>query len=228
MTKNLKLILAIIAATSLGSVSARADIFSEIGDAGNVCPAANLTTAGGIPAGNSLTAITGTISTSGDADVFAIFISNAALFSATTVNAATGSLDTQLFLFNASGNPVFANDDANGTTLGSTLPAGSGFPLSAGLYYLAISLSGNDAVNAVNQLLFATSGDSTALRGPAFGASGPLGGFFNNGAFGSGGYEIDLTGVTAIPEPSVGMLSLVAATTLGAAGWARRRRSRLA
>ena len=224
MRNSLKTILAVVSAISLGSLSARADIFNEIGDAGPNLPSANLTTQGGIPAGNSLTAINGTLSSATDVDVFAIRITSTSLFSATTVGGT--SMDTMLSLFGPGGQAIYANDDSAGT-LQSTLPGGSSFLLGPGLYYIAISLSGNEAVNSANQLLFAQSADPTAVRGPAAGVNpASLTGFNGGTSFPeSGAYTITLTGVTAIPEPSVWALSLLG---VGAIGFATYRRRQLA
>jgi hypothetical protein len=94
--------------------------------------------------GNNTDAVGGSIK---DADLYRIFICDPAAFSASTVNAFT-NFDTQLFLFDSVGNPLFANDDAGieppakgGDTSQqrSTLPVGvlSGF--APGCYLLAIS-----------------------------------------------------------------------------------------
>jgi hypothetical protein len=157
--------------------------------------------------GQPLTPIFGTLSSTTDIDIFVINISNPALFSATTVNALTGGngLDTALFLFDSSGRPVYANDDdAGGLSIGSTLPAGNSLgPQVAGLYYLAISLSGAEPVNFANQLLFLMA-SSTSLRGPNPNAVGPLADWDTSlvGTQLFGDYQIDLTGAETVPEPS--------------------------
>ena len=81
-------------------------IYTETGDAGQTIGTAQNT---GPVAGQALTQILGSIGSVGDADIFMISITNAAAFSATTVNALTGTsgLDTALFLFNSSGRPVY-------------------------------------------------------------------------------------------------------------------------
>jgi hypothetical protein len=151
----------------------RAQNYTETGDAGSTPGGAQ---ASGITVNTTGTSgsITGTISGTNDADVYRIQVNAPTLFFATTVNTVTttSGLDTQLFLFDANGRPVYANDDANGVSLGSTLPAFSSFlaNLTPGLYYLAISLSGNNPINTSNQLMFQPGTASTDLRGPA----GPL------------------------------------------------------
>lgn len=212
-----------VGATLLAAGSSMASEVVEFGDAGQTQASAQVT-AGYL---TSLTSIFGSLSSSTDADLYLINILNPGAFSATTVNDTGGFLDTQLFLFSLSGAPVYANDDADGSTVRSTLPAGSSFgPLSAGLYILGISLSGYDPVNAVNQLLFDMSGLTTDVRGPNPSLQpASLVGFFDSTFYdASDNYRIQLTGAgTAVPEPASALLvtlagALCAATTI------RRRR----
>jgi hypothetical protein len=104
-------------------------------------------------------------------------------------------------------------------SLQSTLPAGNALgPVSAGTYYLAISLSGSEPVNFANQLLFAT-GASTAVLGPNPSATGPDVNFDSSLVDPSsaiGAYEIDLTGAATVPEPST-----IALYVFGALGFLR-------
>jgi hypothetical protein len=192
--------------------------YTETGDAGQTIGTAQNT---GV-AGQALSQIFGSIGTIGDADIFKISITNAAAFSATTVNAGTGTgLDTALFLFDSNGRPVYANDDdAGGLSLQSTLPAGNALgPLSVGVYYLAISLSGDEPVNSTNQLLFATGSSTTDLRGPNPSATGPQTNFdpsLVDPGSPTGAYEIDLTGAVTVPEPST-----IALYVFGALGFLR-------
>lgn len=172
--------------------------------------------------------IFGQISGINDADVFQITITNTATISFSTVNALTlanggaGGMDTQLFLFTSAGLPVFANDDANGFTLQSTLPAGNSLlaTLSAGTYYLAISLSGNDPINLNSQLVFAT-GATTSIRGAANSINPANWSTFNSAAsFAQNGqYEID---ILSVPEPSAMALYAMGAIVLVGAALRRR------
>lgn len=181
-----------------------AQTYIEMGDAGQTPGTVQNT--GLTQSGNGALTILGTIGGANDADVFRINLTSPAAFSATTVNALTmasgglGGLDTQLFLFDSLFRPIFANDDANGTSLQSTLPAGTSFTLSLapGVYYIAISLSGNNPVNINNQLVFDT-GLSTSLRGMASGLNPTSFSDFNSGATfaQSGAYAIN---IAAVPE----------------------------
>lgn len=195
----------------------------ETGDAGSSVATAQYT---GTASGQTLSSIAGTISATADADFFWISITNPLQFSATTVGGS--DVDTQLYLFTATGAPVYLNDDANGTSLQSTLPLGSAFgPLSAGIYILGISVSGVDPVNSSNQTLFAPATFSTDVRGPASNTFGTVAGVFDNASFAdAGSYNISLTGAVtvAVPEPSTyAMLAMGGLVVVGAA--ARRRRS---
>ena len=168
-------------------------------------------------AGQPLTAITGSIAPTGaDADLYRIFITNPATFSASTVGGS--SLDTSLFLFDLNGRALIANDDASGLVLQSTLPAGNATlsALGAGIYYLGISLSGNEPVNSVNDYLF-SQGLSTDVRTAASGLNPVTLTTFEGIPFASetGAYGIALTGATAVPEPSTWALAGAGALALG-------------
>jgi hypothetical protein len=198
--------------------SLRAQVYAEPVDAGQTLGTAAVTT------GNSLTTITGTLSSNTDADLYKIDITSPTTFSATTDNSVTNAAetDTELFLFDSLGRAVASNDDTSGTSYTSTLPAGGTLTvsLSSGIYYLGISASGNEAVNAANDLIFSRDDQgyaSTAVVGPATAVNSTvLAGFNSNaydGAYLAGGYEIDLTGaapaqIVASPEPSTWALLL--------------------
>ncbi len=208
----------------------RAQVYNESGDAGSTLGGAQNTGFNIGPQGGQWT-IFGTIGPTNpnDADVYRIVLNAPYLFSATTVNPLTaasggaGGLDTQLFLFDSAGHPIFANNDANGTTLQSTLPAKSSFTfsLAAGTYYLAISLSGNDPVNSVNQLVFTTGGgDPTAIRGMAQGINPTTWNDFDNftSVPQTGAYQINIFSTPESGSTIVMMLVALAAVVV-----ARRR-----
>jgi hypothetical protein len=211
-------------AALFAAVPAMASVVIEFADAGQTQATAQVTAGDS----TSLTDIFGRLRSSSDVDLYLINIVNGGAFSASTVNGIGDPfLDTQLFLLTASGAPVYTNDDADGSTLRSTLPSGSSFgPVAAGLYILGISLSGNDPVNAVNQLLF-DFGLTTDVRGanPSL-QPASLGGF-TEGAFDDrGSYRIQLTGaVAAIPEPTSALLATLGLGLCGATGLRRRRQT---
>jgi hypothetical protein len=230
------------ALTAITSVS-HASTFTESTDAGDTLGTADSTISGTSPAGSTLTAIYGSLGNMGtDADLYIIDITSPSTFSATTNNALTNAgfatgetgpnahvpLDTALFLFDSSGQAVETNDDTSGSIVTSTLPA-STLVLSAGIYYVGISISGNEPVNPNNQLLFATNDDSTAIRGPE-GSNNlnplTLSTFdLDNYDDEVGNYEIDLTGATAAPEPSSWALAALGGLAVGYASLRRRRRA---
>lgn len=203
----------------------RAQIYTELGDAGQT-PGTAQNTGFTQPGSGGQFTIFGSILGANDADVYRINLTTPGLFSASTVNALTaasggaGGLDTQLFLFDSLFRPVMANDDANGLTLQSTLPAGSLFTasLGAGTYYIAISLSGNDPININNQLVFAT-GLSTSLRGMASGINpASFSDFDSQASFAqTGAYQINIFNV-----PETGSTLILALGAFGALVVVRR------
>jgi hypothetical protein len=208
---------------SLATVSGRAQVFTETGDAGDTL--ATFATTG---SSGALTEIDGTIFGGSDVDLFVISITDTSLFSASTVNATT-TIDTQLYLFTLSGTAVVGNDDASALSFQSTIPAGSLSLLSPGTYILAISLAGNNPINASSQLLFTGYGaDTTAILTGATGVNPTtLSGFDGFTYFDeAGSYSISLTGaaVSAVPEMSTTALGFGLVTLAGSL-WLRRRQT---
>lgn len=216
-------LLALCGALVLTALPLQAQTYNEIGDAGQTIGTAQ---SSGLTITNATASIFGTIESPTDADIFSIQINTPMLFTATTVGGSI--LDTSLFLFNNLGNAIYTNDDANGSSFQSTLPAGSSFTmtLAPGLYYIAISLSGNEPINSNGQLLFAPyiGGNSTSVRGPAAGINPTTLANFNglNSFDETGAYRIDFT-IAPVPEPSTVALVVIG---VGAAGVALRKRRR--
>lgn len=211
-----------LAGGMLAALPAHAVTYTELGDAGQSAASAQNT----VSSAGLLSNIYGSLGTAADADLYLIDITDPGAFSANTVNAITGDLDTMLFLFTMAGAPVYLNDDAlGGTSVGSQLQAGNPFgPLVAGTYVLGVSFSGVEPINSVSQFLFATATLSTDTRGPAFGLQPDvLGGFEGDGFGPPGGYDIQLTGVGVVPEPATGLMLLAGA--IGVLGAARRART---
>lgn len=191
--------------------------FTEISDAGNLPATAQITAGAGF-----LTEIDGKLSPAdGDGqDMYLIHIDGGGTFSATTVGGA--SFDTELFLFDANGKGVYANDDASGDFAPSMLRAYTSLtPITPGDYYLAITQCCSAPVSNDGQIFTIAGPNHRALSGPT-GAGGALpvtgyaGGFVQTP--GGGAYQIFLTGayasivtgaqVSAVPEPNVFALML--------------------
>lgn len=211
--------------------------FHEVGDAGDLpatSEAAGVLTFNPFGAGPAIATITGSISRSTDADMFAITANRFFYLAATTVGQPGTLVDTQLFLFRFPGLGVAANDDAT-KTLRSTVGA---VPLfSPGLYFLGISSFNVDPVSA-GGLIFPNSpfdgnffGLTTGL-GP--GAGSAITGWRGSGATGTYsirlGISDDFTGnpvaPALVPEPTTLLLWGTTAAGLGIARWRQRRRGR--
>ncbi|MET0614520.1 MAG: PxKF domain-containing protein [Thermoleophilaceae bacterium] len=168
----------------------------EVGDAGDLRVTAN-------DMGDSaVTEISGTLLDASDADLYRICLSDGASFSATTVG--TTALDTQLFLFDADGYGVYANDDW--VTRGSNLPANHRFsPRTGGEYYLAISQYNRDPQSSQGEI-FQDTFSRTAfpdgvLFANGFGASETLSSWDGRQAGRQGSYLIRLTGTATCVPP---------------------------
>jgi hypothetical protein len=217
----------VAAATLLTAISIQAQVFNESGDAGQTPGTAQNS---GLTQSNTVgqtIMILGNISGVNDADVFRLTLTLPAQVQFSTVNSVTSTsgIDTSLFLFSSTGAPIYANNDADGTTLQSRLPGGSSFTmtLSPGTYLIGISLADNEPINTSNQLVFVQGGDSTEVRGPAAGLNPATYSNFNgNASFAeSGNYQIDITTTAAVPEPSTVSL-IVGAVGLGAIAYRKR------
>jgi len=209
---------ALAATLSLLTLTAQAATFSETGDAGQTLPTAarlNSTLGDNQP----LSAISGNLSGPTDADLFQIFITDPAGFSASTVGGST--VDTQLFLFSATGAGVITNDDFTDLISQSLIPVGSSRsglgPFTAGVYYIGVSTFGYDPRTSTNANVFAT-GTPTDLLGPNTGTLSQWGG--NPFATPGGAYTITLTGATTGPAP----MTLLGVVALGGVGSLLKRR----
>jgi hypothetical protein len=157
--------------------------------------------------------IEGSLDAGTGVDLFKLDIVNPLFFSVETVDAGPfGIPDTDLFLFDASGNGVYANDDDSAGTL-SCLPAFFSAatlsdcsaasttlgPQTAGIYYLAVAYSANSPVDAGSNEIFTLNG--TDIVGPN--GVGPLAGW-DGGSF--TGPNTDLVNyhieISDAPEPA--------------------------
>jgi hypothetical protein len=183
-----------LAFAPLSIAQATATTWTEVGDAGDLPPNAQAVTGEG-----PLTSISGTISNANDEDMYKICLLGGKTFSART---ASGSviIDPQLFLFDAAGLGVYANDDDGPLTQQSHLPAGHPLtPTLPGIYYLAISAWNNDPVSS-GGLIFPDDpvSNNTAVGPTGPGGGSPISGWTSGGntlsIAAGGGYTITLTG----------------------------------
>ena len=199
--------------------AAAADTWTEIGDAGQLPGSEQI-----IGGTGALTQIIGNISSNVDVDLFRIYISDPAAFSASSTGGA--SFNTNMALFDASGMGVIGDDDAYGTDQ-SALSSGSIFsPTSPGEYLLAITNYANSASSVDGDIFSFDAGamgdDGNLVAGPD-GIGGNLAiDLWNNDDIylrtdATGGYIINLTGAesigsgggTVIPLPSAAGMGLV-------------------
>lgn len=177
-----------LAALTFAAPAALAGTWSEL-DAGDLPATADS------PQGvGSLTAISGALTAGTDEDVYRVCVDGGGTFSASTVGTPGSFNDIQLFLFDAAGVGVYANDDFPGT-FRAHLPAGHVLtPTAPGVYYLALSSFNNDPLSTAG-LIF----PSTPFTG-VFGPTGPGGALPLSGWGGtslrSGTYTIALTGAS--------------------------------
>lgn len=202
-------IAALAGLTLAASVAAAADVnFVETTDAGLLPGTATVV---GTTADTILT-ITGAIADVDDlADVYAIYIADPSQFLAIAPSVADG-IDPQLFLFNAAGLGVVADDDSHaGSDFGAQI---NGFAGLAGLYYLAIS-DFDISPTALGQLIFPPGSGNRGPTGP--GGSDPVDGW-DGLSLGANvtGYTISLRGATGTGDAAV--VPLPAPVFAGAAG----------
>ncbi len=212
-------IVTILAAIAAFSGSAMAIDFNESGDAG-LLPGFEQIAAGS----GTLDAINGSLSPDGDADVdlFRIFISDPASFSATTDNAGNSLTDTTLYLFHLDGRGIVKNDDISGSNFLSTIDSSLVASLPAGEYLIAVSIFGtiafdNASPTSLTQAIFnvnAFTGQTPATDSDVVAGWADVSSFVEGGA-----YRIEFTGTSAIPTPGAGLVLMA-----GGLMAARRRR----
>jgi hypothetical protein len=219
--KKIQLIAAALLALGAAGTSAHAQTWAKTGSPGNLPATAQVTQGSG-----ELQEITGaftytttgserTVVNTSNPDLFEILIDGTSPFSATTFGEASSLYDPQLFLFNAAGAGVYANDDASDFTTSALIaPTTSPAP---GLYYLGIATYGvvprsgtGTASDIFPNTVDDTSGNVsfTGLKTPFSGATAPLTNWYLSGAdVETGYYGIALTGASyavpaAVPEAS--------------------------
>ncbi len=179
------------ASVQLGSINTSATPDSDVG----TLPVSARVV--GQTAGVPLSRLSGQLTTPTDVDLYEIYLDGTTPFSATTVTAsANPSLpDTQLFLFDAAGRGILANDnDPACSCRQSTLSGG----LAAGVYYLGVASYATEPTSAAGAIFldsFSTL-DFTALETPL--QPSPLTGWVSQPGIQIGDYDIALTGVNGV------------------------------
>src|SRR3954466_615201 len=183
-----------IALVALGPGVAHAQAVPEVGDAGSL-PA----TAQAIPGG--VGPVPRTLDTHDQEDLYGVCLAGGETFSASTLGSEIA--DTQLFLFDATGRGLYANDDS-ANSLQAVLPAGISLtPQQSGVYYLGISSFDADPVSAAGPIfggeVFI---DDVRYFVPAPpGGDAPVSDWTLLGTY-TGGYQIQKTGTRAGCRPT--------------------------
>lgn len=171
-----------------------------------------------IPAGNSLSTailvpggtdrVLGSISQAGEVDLYKFYLAVGGL---RTITANSETLDMNLHLFNAAGNPLGANDDISSVNFNSQLT----FSLLPGFYFVAVGENNTYALDAIGNRI--QDNDPDLLEPEKLGvidAIGVLAGWDAGGQL-TGDYEIlfstavDEPAQSSVPEPSTVVLAAV-------------------
>lgn len=160
----------------------------ESGDAGDLPATAQDLT------GAPVTAIEGTLAEGSDVDMYRLCLDGGRSFSASAVGGT--AVDTQLFLFDAAGRGVYANDDQGDGVVQSLLPAGHPLtPLAQGEYFLAVGVYNLDPQSDGGSIFPAVTG-VTGPTGP--GGAGPVTGWGGRPDV-PGAYTLTVTGADCTP-----------------------------
>ncbi|MEZ5962983.1 MAG: hypothetical protein R3F56_03960 [Planctomycetota bacterium] len=193
--------LSLLLPLALGS-TALAQTWTESGDAGKLPGTAQVVALGS----GALTQIDGNIDNSSetggaqdDKDMYMIYITDTATFSATTTGGTT--LDTQLFLFSLDGKGVSHNDD-DPTTTGLQSRVTGVFVPAPGCYLLAVSTYNRDPQSG-GGLIWANSPFNVERQPDGPNAGGAVDSWTSQTTGSTGAYSIFLTGAAYVPQNGV-------------------------
>jgi len=210
----MKRLIALAAVVAMASF-AYGQIWDEHADGGG--DAGDLPATAQVPIGSGpLTTITGLIEFEGsDADMYYIHIDDPANFRAQTWP--NSIIDTQLWLFDEDGIGITFNDDDPSGAGGLQSTITGVFVPGPGNYYLVVSPYDWDAANPAGLDIWQDSPYNVERAPDGPGAPGPVA-MWGGLGWDYGAYQIDLQGVSYIPEPT--SLTLLA---LGGLALLRRR-----
>jgi hypothetical protein len=160
----------------------------EDGDAGDLPATAQDLT------GAPVTSIEGTLAEGSDVDMYRLCLDGGGSFSASAVGGT--AVDSQLFLFDASGRGVYANDDQREGVVQSLLPAGHPLtPAAQGEYLLAVGVYNLDPQSDSGSIFPAVTG----VTGPTGeGGADPVTGWGGR-PDAPGAYTLTITGAECAP-----------------------------
>jgi hypothetical protein len=161
-------------------------------------------------AGTTLDNINGSLTDTGNPDIDLYqFQAAGATFTASTVGGT--NIDTQLFLFNASGIGFFASDNADNNTFQSSISAN----LTPGqIYYLGISSVGSNPQSSDGEIFNIPLTGQTSANGS--GAAGALNSWSSNPVPEFGSYNIAVTGAQFVGSGAAAVVPFDFNPTFGA------------
>lgn len=176
--------------------AAHAQVWNEIGDAGDLVSTAQVTVGTG-----SLTTINGTLGSPSDVDLFCIEVFAPRVILTIAALQCVTHQGPNIWVFDANGLGV----TTNATCSGGSKAVGTNFMGSAGTYYVAVSYSGVDPFSGAGAIWLPSIGGERAPDGP--GAAGVLAGWAGTPVVGPGNpYQIALgyTSACDAPTPAAG------------------------
>ncbi len=194
MRRAFSVLAALILGGNLAAPALAATLFSESGDVGD-----QTSTAAILGSFNTGDTILGQLtSDTFNADLFSISLTAGVSFTATVSDP---FFDSQLFLFNATGQGITGNDNSGPISLNAAFAY---TPTTSGTYYLAISGADFDPIGTSGNFMFGNN-----FTGPSIPVqnAGALSSWVSTDGFDPnfGNYTITLllSGATEIPEPSM-------------------------